>query len=1013
MALTVLGGALPVAAQSPASAPGLILTDSRADGLVFDWRLPDVDGADLAGGRWDALVKAGATTVIDQHGVRLPVFGGLLAIPGGVTAQVQVTDPVWEVVALAGPLAQAETRRTMLPGFGLPLGRDEAAKLVQQGLAGALPFAQIQVTPVRYDPDGLTLTVLRSARIRVGWTGGAGAASLAAGDLAAGSVEALMASKLLNPADARLVTRTPRSGDAAVVHNPPALVAGSFKLTVNEPGIYSVTGQQLAQAGLTLAGVSPAALQVWWQGQPLATELVGMADGKLDGTDQVRFYIPPWTSPWRTTQVAWLSTQPTAAALVRRMDQRDVTPAQDDLPWSSSFPLTRTVEENHIYDSVYPPGSAIDGVDHWFWQSSSFMDGKSDGQVSGVLNIPVMLEPAQLRISFQAYVSAVHQVGIRVNGVDVGVAEWNRKQPYTAVIDLPPGLLHTGENTVTVGTGAFGLAGNGILLDKVEVVQRQPYQAEGNRLAFPGRRGLVASSYVVRGFDAGEVLLYDVADPLNPTRLTGGADTFVERIFLPQIGNLSTGPAAELTKRVYLPWLGRGASTPRTAPKTAERTLGPQGIDPIRPETANGSAAQQVAFFTDKADALNQDRSYVAVQASAVRSPSQIVADAPSAWQSYAGADYLIISHANFISAVQPLAAFRRNQGLSVVTVNVADLYDEFSGGNVDPEGIRQAIAYAYANWPTPPRFVLLVGDGTYDFKHFSGFVGPTFLPPYLAYVDPWLGEVAADNRYAAVAGDDLIPDVLLGRISAQTPADVTAAVDKTLAYEQQALGVWPSWKNRLAYVTDNAYDANDVWDGAGDFIAEAESAIAAQPLPAGFQNLRYFYDPSSYNPGTQPWRYGDGPTMKSAIQSKLAEGLFLVSFIGHSSQSQWASERFVHMSEVPSINTEGRLPVILEMTCLTSFFDMPDRQSLDEVWVNTPTRGAVATVGPSGFGVLNGHGDLHDGMNRAIFADRVATLGEALLAGKINLAATGAHQDLLDTFMIMGDPALGWHLPN
>ncbi len=420
-----------------------------------------------------------------------------------------------------------------------------------------------------------------------------------------------------------------------------------------------------------------------------------------------------------------------------------------------------------------------------------------------------------------------------------------------------------------------------------------------------------------------------------------------------------------------------------------------------------------MVFFTDKADGLNWTHSYVAVHASAVRSPSRVVADVPSNWQGYAGADYLIISHADFVAAVEPLAAYRRGQGLSVVTVNVADLYDEFSGGNVDPEGIRQAIGFAYANWPTPPRYVLLVGDGTYDFKNFSGYGGPTFLPPYLAYVDPWLGEVAADNRYAAVAGDDLIPDVLLGRIPAQTPADVTAVVNKTIAYEQQALGAWPSWKNRLAYVTDNAYDTNDVWDGAGDFIAEAESAIAAQPLPAGFENLRYFYDPSSFNLGTESWRYADGPTMKAAIQSKLAEGLLLASFIGHSSQSQWASERFVHMSEVASINTEGRLPVILEMTCLTSYFNMPDRQSLDEVWVTTPTRGAVATVGPSGFGVLNGHGTLHYGMNRAIFADRVATLGDALLAGKIDLAATGAHLDLLDTFMIMGDPALGWHLPN
>lgn len=83
--------------------------------------------------------------------------------------------------------------------------------------------------------------------------------------------------------------------------------------------------------------------------------------------------------------MAWISTQPTAAGLVSVMGQRDVTPTDGDLPWSTSFPITRTVEENHIYDSVFPAGSAIDGVDHWFWQSSSFMDGKPDGQASGVV----------------------------------------------------------------------------------------------------------------------------------------------------------------------------------------------------------------------------------------------------------------------------------------------------------------------------------------------------------------------------------------------------------------------------------------------------------------------------------------------------------------------------------------------------------------------------------------------------------------------------------------------------
>jgi hypothetical protein len=36
-----------------------------------------------------------------------------------------------------------------------------------------------------------------------------------------------------------------------------------------------------------------------------------------------------------------------------------------------------------------------------------------------------------------------------------------------------------------------------------------------------------------------------------------------------------------------------------------------------------------------------------------------------------------------------------------------------------------------------------------------------------------------------------------------------------------------------------------------------------------------------------------------------------------------------------------------------------------------------------------------------------VQTLGEATLAGKLLLASTGQNLDLLDTFVLLGDPAL------
>jgi hypothetical protein len=44
------------------------------------------------------------------------------------------------------------------------------------------------------------------------------------------------------------------------------------------------------------------------------------------------------------------------------------------------------------------------------------------------------------------------------------------------------------------------------------------------------------------------------------------------------------------------------------------------------------------------------------------------------------------------------------------------------------------------------PGYVLLVGDGHYDYNRVTTQTLPNLLPPYLAYVDPWWGEVPTDN---------------------------------------------------------------------------------------------------------------------------------------------------------------------------------------------------------------------------------------------------------------------------
>ena len=133
--------------------------------------------------------------------------------------------------------------------------------------------------------------------------------------------------------------------------------------------------------------------------------------------------------------------------------------------------------------------------------------------------------------------------------------------------------------------------------------------------------------------------------------------------------------------------------------------------------------------------------------------------------------------------------------------VDVADLYDDFNDGIYSPVAIRNFLAYAYANWTAPaPQYVLLVGDGHWNFKGYGqatyGVPDPIYMPPMLARVDPFQGEVDSTNLLAAIVGDDIMPDLMIGRFPVNNKQELDAIIDKTIAYETGAnLANPPAWQ--------------------------------------------------------------------------------------------------------------------------------------------------------------------------------------------------------------------------
>ena len=96
-----------------------------------------------------------------------------------------------------------------------------------------------------------------------------------------------------------------------------------------------------------------------------------------------------------------------------------------------------------------------------------------------------------------------------------------------------------------------------------------------------------------------------------------------------------------------------------------------------------------------------------------------------------ATADYLIISHPDFIAGLQPLVDARTHQGLRVNVVDVNDVYAAFGYSIFDPQAIKDYIAYAAKNLGI--RSVLLVGGDTYDYRNYLGVGSVSSSPPSMA----------------------------------------------------------------------------------------------------------------------------------------------------------------------------------------------------------------------------------------------------------------------------------------
>ncbi len=393
---------------------------------------------------------------------------------------------------------------------------------------------------------------------------------------------------------------------------------------------------------------------------------------------------------------------------------------------------------------------------------------------------------------------------------------------------------------------------------------------------------------------------------------------------------------------------------------------------------------------------------YMIVADDQIQAPLGIVATKPLN-DPPGGADYIVITHPDFETALAPLVTHRAGQGLRIEVVDAEAIYDHFGDGHMTPEAIHAFLSYAYANWTPPaPLYVLLVGDATYDPRQYRPDSSLTYIPPYLADVDPWIGETTSDHLYADLTGD-ILPELRVGRLPVNTPEETTAVVDKIIAYETEAPP--GDWNQRLVFGADNP-------SLAGDHHADADSEFISYTVGiTTYQGVRVYLSET----GGEPHLYTDAEAAQAALISALDQGALLYSYFGHASWHQEAVLEtdgyapLFHLDHIAQLNNQNRWPVVLHMTCFTGHYIHRIDDTLDESLLRSQDVGAVAVWGASGNGLVDGHNILHRSFYQSVFDDAKTELGEITNIALATLYpyAGGAYNDLIDTYHLFGDPAM------
>lgn len=335
----------------------------------------------------------------------------------------------------------------------------------------------------------------------------------------------------------------------------------------------------------------------------------------------------------------------------------------------------------------------------------------------------------------------------------------------------------------------------------------------------------------------------------------------------------------------------------------------------------------------------------------------------------------LVIADHSLMSTMQPFVDWKNRMGQKTEMIDVTTI------GATAPL-IKAYIENKYASEGL--TFVLLVGDGPQ-------------IPPYPS------ASGDSDPSYGYLAGTDSYAEVIVGRFSATTPAELETQVLRTLRYEMfpDPSGDW--YHKGICVGSDQGPgDDNEM-----DF--EHERNIRSKYLGYTYTDVDEIYD------GSQGGLDAPGSPGPSDLVAAFNDGRSILTYTGHGSMTSFGTTGF-STSDISSLANNDMLPFVWSVACVNGDFNLGTCLAEGLMRATSPSGEAIGTVATlmstinqSWDPPMDGQDEMVDLLTELYPSNIKHTFGGLSVNGCMHMNdvyGTGG-DEMTDTWTCFGDPSL------